>query len=457
MNEKKIVQPARKRKSSEPNEEAAAKKSAKVKKTVKTAESKGVTSEKKAESKDFVINADGELKPAKKKKTTGKKLQSEKNAPELSAVASNELAEAIQTVEEIIEKPGIVKTPRKKTVAKAAKTKISRASSDSIVKKAEAKKASAKAKKLPQIKSETIETEKAPAAGYALDSTSKKEESPIFKELSEPKLPTLPQENRARLQIQSPNRIFFYWSVKHNPFQTLHRAFPADCVQDYKFSIKLVNLNSKTEEVYPVEAVGSWWFDVDPNTSYRAEVGFSAPRRPFVRLMYSNAVETPRAEPSPNRDLSTQFRVSANQFAEVLDASGYAQDAVEVALTGDNLESSDAATQKAFFSLSGDRQMVEGDLSELRSALLALAAGAALESLREQISRKLFAQLEAILQENAGKLSAEKVRNALKENFELEDEQEEFLTPVFGASAINFPRKPRLPKTSPVSSLRKTI
>ena len=168
--------------------------------------------------------------------------------------------------------------------------------------------------------------------------------------------------------------------------------------------------------------------------------------------MYSNTVQTPRSAPSPNRDFSVNFAVTAEQFAEVLDASGYAQDAFEVAVAGDDQKAADRATQDAFFQLSGKRDL-EADMSELRSILFALASETSLESLRGQISASLYAQIEAIMRENAERLSAEKVLAALKENFEFEDEAEEFLTPVFGASLINFPRKPRFPKFAPVSSL----
>ena len=51
--------------------------------------------------------------------------------------------------------------------------------------------------------------------------------SPVLKLLAEPKLPVLSRENRARLQMQSPNRLYFYWSVRSKPFQTLSRAFAA--------------------------------------------------------------------------------------------------------------------------------------------------------------------------------------------------------------------------------------
>src|SRR6187399_2686887 len=50
-------------------------------------------------------------------------------------------------------------------------------------------------------------------------STTLDEMPPAFRELAQPKLPELRHENRARLQMQSPNRLYFYWSIGTNPFQ----------------------------------------------------------------------------------------------------------------------------------------------------------------------------------------------------------------------------------------------
>ena len=288
-------------------------------------------------------------------------------------------------------------------------------------------------------------------------------EDPVFKELSEPKLPELPRENRARLQMQSPNRIYFYWSLKNNPFQTLQKVFGGQ-TSSYRLVAKLINQKTEAEEIHPIEAEGNWWFDVDANSEYRAEIGFYAPNRPYFRVLFSNAVETPRKSPSTRRDYSEDFTVNAQEFAEVLKSSGYRQDAFEVALAGDDIDYADFATKSAFSRLTGKEYVSTEDTSELRFALLALASGYSLEELRSRISVKLH----AILQESIEKLSAEKTFSALQENFDvLEDEfieeEEETLTPtVFGASLINFPRtsrKRRLPKTilpkfEPISSWR---
>lgn len=282
-------------------------------------------------------------------------------------------------------------------------------------------------------------------------------ESAVFKKLAAPKMPQLAPENRARLQMQSPTRIFFYWSTKNNPFETLMRAF-AGHAEDFALVAKLQNLTDGTEQVFPVENSGSSWFDVESGAAYRMEVGFFAPARPFVRLMFSNSIETPRPAPSPRRDSSQAFTVSAHQFAEALDASGYAQDAFEAQLSGDDSELADRATFDAFGSLTNQKK---NDLppkyaDELRRALVEMAGGSSLENLRGRISARLFARIEAIMQEDAASFGAEKVLAALQENFDFDsfEEGENFQATVFGASSVNFPKKFRRPKPSPISSFK---
>lgn len=285
-------------------------------------------------------------------------------------------------------------------------------------------------------------------------------EDPIFKELSEPKLPELARENRARLQMQSPNRVHFYWSFKQNPFQTLNRVVGSQA--NYQLIVKLVNQTNRREELFPAETEGSAWFDVDADADYQAEIGFYAVNRPFVRVLFSNVLQTPRKNPSARRDYSENFSVSADQFAEVLDASGFQQDAFEVALAGDDVPAADAATHDAFAQITGVDASVyeENKSSEMRFVLLALASGYAAEELRGHVSPSLF----ALLQNHAERLSAEQALAALQENFGVFGEEanaesgaeESFGAAVFGASLINFPRFSRrrfAPKLSPFSSL----
>ena len=56
-------------------------------------------------------------------------------------------------------------------------------------------------------------------SGTLEPSTTLDEMPPVFRELALPKLPDLGHTARARLLMQTPNRLFFYWSLGSNPFQ----------------------------------------------------------------------------------------------------------------------------------------------------------------------------------------------------------------------------------------------
>jgi hypothetical protein len=300
------------------------------------------------------------------------------------------------------------------------------------------------------------------------DMPESEERDPIFAALAEPELPELERENRARLQMQSPTRLFFYWSIKSNPFQVLQKAFGGK-TGSYQLVAKLIDQTREREEILPVETEGNRWFNVDAASRYKAEIGFYAPNRPFVRVMFSNEVETPRKNPSSRQASDADWAVTATEFAEVLDVSGFTRDAFEVALAGDDEQLADNATDNAFYQVFGiqksNSEFIRSE--EVRYALLALASGASHVELRGHISEALF----AVLQENAEKLSAEKSLAALQENFDVFadesfEEEEEIAPAVFGASLINFPKKLKkrvapktlspkfLSKLSPVSSPR---
>ena len=290
--------------------------------------------------------------------------------------------------------------------------------------------------------------------------------SPVFKELAEPKLPVLREENRAFLQIQSPTRVFFYWSLKTDSANTLRRAL-GNRANDYFLAIRLTNLTTGKEEIHQVGNKGSWWFNnIEADSKYRAEVGFYAQSRPFVRIVFSNELETPRQKPSENVAYQPYFAVTANQFAEVLDLAGFSQDAVEVYLAGDEPQVADDAMQKAFTQLVGAKQIdfANININELRYILFALASGVSLFSLRENLSGNLFEFLAALVDENPNALTEEKVILALEEffgfsTFDEEFEEESLAPTVFGASLINFPKQLRKKKSgfnpnkiSPLSS-----
>ncbi len=277
--------------------------------------------------------------------------------------------------------------------------------------------------------------------------------SPAFKALADVSLPDLKRENRARLQMQSPTRLYFYWSVKENPWQKLKNVF-GDALDSYTLVIKLTDLRNETEEIHQCEAEGNWWFSVEPDGEYQAEIGFYAVNRPYFRIIYSNTISTPRRSPSPRPATDSRWTVSANKFAQVLDVAGFTRDAIDVAIAGDNAEVAESTTHQAFSRLVGTSHSHSGlAAEELRYAMMALAAGATLEELRTRVSARVF----SILQSSGVDTSKDAARSALGEYFEIDDQEwneEEFGSAVFGTSLVNFPKTLKLRKLTPKYSPR---
>lgn len=273
--------------------------------------------------------------------------------------------------------------------------------------------------------------------------------SPAFKALADVKLPELKPENRARLLMQSPTKLYFYWSVKENPWHLLRNVF-GDDLGGYLLALKLINLTRDSEEIHQCDAAGNWWFAAEPDCEYRAEVGFYAVNRPYFRVVYSNTMQTPRRSPSPHPASESRWTLSATKFAEVLDASGFSRDAVDVAMAGDDASAATTAAHVAFASLIDDKKAELDELTpeDIRYALLALASGFTLEELRFKVSPALF----AILQANAGKLASRRAQDVLAEHFEIDQTEwteEEFSAAVYGASLVHFPKQLKAKKLSP--------
>ena len=292
--------------------------------------------------------------------------------------------------------------------------------------------------------------------GTLAPDTTLEEMPPAFRELALPKLPELTNENRARLLMQTPNRLFFYWSVGSNPFHKLNKALGARTAS-YTLVLKLVDLRSEAEQILPVDSEGSWWFDVEADGQYRAEIGFYAPNLPYVRALFSNVIETPRKSPSPRVDTEADWAVSSDRFARVLEVAGFTEDAFDVALTGDDIESAESETHAAFAEFIDDETVDVASVAadEIRHVLYLLASGSSLESLRGKISPALF----EILMSHHASVTAESAMTLLTERFDIEGDEilsEEFGAAVFGSSLVNFPKRIRtkrtLPKVRPLSS-----
>src|SRR5690606_10460783 len=188
----------------------------------------------------------------------------------------------------------------------------------------------------------------------------------------------------------------------------------------------------------------------------RAEVGFHSPSRPFVRAMFSNSVATPKQSPSRVPSRESQWAVSADKFAEVLDVSGFKRDAFDVALAGDDIAFSDRQAADALHYFTHTPvDIADFHPEDIRYALFALASGFDLNDLRHRIGSRLFA-----LMESSRQMGRETARETIEKHFAADGDveiTEEIAEPfVFGESRIHFQKRfrrvPRGAKFLPVSS-----
>ena len=129
--------------------------------------------------------------------------------------------------------------------------------------------------------------------------------------------------DEARLLVQSPRRLFLYWRFARDPRELLREAL-GPVADRFGAAVRLVDVASG-EEGEPAPAGGSdYWFDVLPGRLLRAEVGFHGEGLPFVRLISSNAVETPAVGVSRVADEAPEFRAADREFERVLEATGFA-------------------------------------------------------------------------------------------------------------------------------------
>ena len=91
-----------------------------------------------------------------------------------------------------------------------------------------------------------------------------------FKELELPKLPVLEKQNRARLQVQSPNNVYFYWSLKANPVSARSSRTLGTETAGYSLVLRLLDTQTEREEIHPIELEGSYWFNTDAGRTYRS-------------------------------------------------------------------------------------------------------------------------------------------------------------------------------------------
>jgi hypothetical protein len=265
-------------------------------------------------------------------------------------------------------------------------------------------------------------------------------------------LPESYNTDRISLLPQSPRRIYLYWELARDPFEPLRRAFGR--TDGYRLVVRLADLDAEETSLHEASETRSQWFDVRPDHAYMAELGLYAPGRAFIRLLASNTRRTPRASVSLQTEAQPEWRVSAEEFARVLDDAGYASDALEVALEAADEASNFAATRAITRRLAPQSlpPMSEEEMAELRGILTALAFGMPWAALRPMLSPNLAGWFDRFKSEDAA-FDPARITEVLHSTLGIEMTRPPFEAPpeaarrraarvIVGASEVNLPSRP---------------
>jgi hypothetical protein len=86
-----------------------------------------------------------------------------------------------------------------------------------------------------------------------------------------------------QLLLQSPHRLYLYWTFARDPHTTLRAAF-GELAAHYQLTVRLIKVESDEEFLLRAPRERAQWFEVFPRHVYRAEVGFHAPGRQGERV-----------------------------------------------------------------------------------------------------------------------------------------------------------------------------
>jgi hypothetical protein len=266
-------------------------------------------------------------------------------------------------------------------------------------------------------------------------------------------LPDAYPGDRIRLLAQSPRKLYLYWGLAQDPYATLRKAFGAQAAR-YSLVVRLTDTESGDEFLHLASPTKSQWLDVQPGVSYRVELGLYASGRAFIRLLTSNIAQTPRSGVARRADTSPDWKISAENFAEVLDEAGYVSDALEVTLEAVDEVTNQAATRAVAgaFSDTAVPPMTEEELAEMRGLLAALAFGARFDSLQTVLSPPLAGWLTRASRQ-AGTAGGERLVELLRsmlgiemsylpQNAPAEEAMRRAARVIVGASEVNLPLHP---------------
>ncbi len=121
-----------------------------------------------------------------------------------------------------------------------------------------------------------------------------------------------------RLLVQDPFRIYVYWQLKDNPYDRLHRIFPAGAIGDFHTVLKLIDETTNIAVFFNAAYTREYWFNVFPDRSYRVELGLRSQSYGYIKLISSQTALTPRGGPSDKIATEPEYRIATDDYLRVL-------------------------------------------------------------------------------------------------------------------------------------------
>src|SRR5689334_11783524 len=127
-----------------------------------------------------------------------------------------------------------------------------------------------------------------------------------------------------RALLQDPFRLFIYWEVRPESLKGLTKIFSEADAAEFRTTLKLRDMDGGQEAYFEVGRRGRYWMMVFPDRTYEFEMGVRSPKHGYISLVRSNPLRTPRGTVSPETAPEPEYQMSAPEFIDVLQASGFA-------------------------------------------------------------------------------------------------------------------------------------
>ncbi len=121
-----------------------------------------------------------------------------------------------------------------------------------------------------------------------------------------------------RALCQDPFRLFVYWQLKDSPFDRLQKIFPKSEIGNFHSVLKLVDETTNISVFFNAAFTNEYWFSVFPDRRYRVELGVRSQRYGYIKLLTSQAVQTPRGGPSDQAAPEEHYHIETDEFLDVL-------------------------------------------------------------------------------------------------------------------------------------------